>query len=356
MPGVPAAVTDVATRAKTVFFVQVMSLPERVQRVIAGRPVRVEGNELALQAQLMLRLQKIAREPATETLPREQGRVAMTRQGRIAGGRQPIGEVHERTVPGADGGQLPARLYVPQPLVGGGPGPLVVFFHGGGMVNGDLDSHDAVCRFLAEQADVRVLSVGYRLAPEHPFPAGVDDAWAAYQWVSDHGADVGADPQRLAVAGDSAGGHLAAVTAIRAAQEGRDLAFQLLIYPMTELCGDHRSRHLFADGYYLTRAFIEQAEDHYLAGGDPADPRGSVLHADVPAALAPAYLCTAGFDPLRDEGDAYAAKLREAGVPVEHERFTDHVHGFANLLAVEGPAKDYMHRVAAALKAALAGG
>ena len=270
----------------------------------------------------------------------------------MAGGRQPIGEVRECTVQGAEG-SLAARLYVPQALVGTDPGPLAVFYHGGGTTRGDLDSHDAVCRFLAEQAGVRVLAVDYRLAPEHPFPTGIQDAWAAYAWVSDHGDDYGADPARMAVAGDSAGGYFAAATAIRAAQEGRAMAFQLLIYPLAEHCAHTRSRDLFAEGFYLTRLFIERAEEDYLGGADPTDPRASVLRADIPDGLAPAYLCTAGFDPLRDEGDAYAAKLQEAGVEVEHERFVGHIHGFANLLAVEGPAKDHMRKVAAALRAGL---
>ena len=347
-----ASLADVALRAKTAFFVRVMSAPTRVQRRLAGRPVTVDGNQLSTQAQLLLRLQRVAREPATETLPLQQSRVAMTRQAVMAGGRHPIGDVQERTVAGAEG-KLPARLYVPRALVGSGPGPLAVFFHGGGMVRGDLDSYDAVCRFLAEEAGVRVLAVDYRLAPEHPFPAGVDDAWAAYSWVGDHAEEYGADPARLAVAGDSAGGHLAAATAIRAAQEGRDLAFQLLIYPMTQLRSSFASRRLFAEGFYLTAAFMDQAEDYYLGDGDPMDPRGSVLQAELPEGLAPAYLSTAGFDPLRDEGDAYAEKLQQAGAKVEHVRVGDHIHGFANLLAVDGPAKDHMRHAAAALRAAL---
>jgi acetyl esterase len=352
MPALPTAVVNAATRVKTVFFVRVMSLPPGVQRRLAGRPIVIEGNQLATQAQLMLRLQRVAREPATETLPLAEGRVALTRQAQMAGGHHPIGDVQERTVQGA-AGKLPARLYVPRARVRTGPGPLALFFHGGGMVRGDLDSHDAVCRFLAEEAGVRVLAVDYRLAPEHPFPAGVDDAAAAYRWVSDHAEEYGADPARLAVAGDSAGGYFAAEAAIRAAVEGRALAFQLLIYPVTEMGGTKPSRSRFDEGFYLTKDFMQQAEDDYLAGADPADPRASVLHADIPDGLAPAYVCTAGFDPLRDEGDAYAAKLQEAGVKVEHERFLDHIHGFANLLAVEGPAKDHMRRVAAALRAGL---
>ena len=136
-------------------------------------------------------------------------------------------------------------------------------------------------------------------------------------------------------------------------RRGGDLAFQLLIYPMTQLCSDFPSRRAFGEGFFLTEAFMDQAEEWYLAGGDATDPRGSVLLAEVPDGLAPAYLCTAGFDPLRDEGNAYAEKLAAAGVKVEHEVMTDHIHGFANLLAVEGPAMTHMRRVAAALRAGL---
>jgi acetyl esterase len=352
MPALPAAVSDAAERVKTELFVRAMSLPRPVQRAIAGRPIRIDGNELSLQAQMLLRLQKIAREADTGSLPNAEGRIAMTRQARMVGGNHPIGDVQERTVQGA-AGTLPARLYVPNVLLGGFPGPLALFFHGGGMVRGDLDSHDAVCRFLAEEAGVRVLSVDYRLAPEDPFPAAVDDAWAAYEWVSEHAAEYGADPARLAVAGDSAGAYFAAATAIRAAQEGRDLAFQLLIYPVTEMGGTRTSRSTFGEGFYLTRDFMAQAEADYLAGADLDDPRASVMRADIPESLAPAYLCTAGFDPLRDEGDAYAEKLQAAGVEVEHERFTDHIHGFVNMLAFDGPAKTHARRIASALRAGL---
>ncbi len=349
----PATVMLFADRVKAVTLARALSLPRSVQRRLAGKPVVVDGNELSLQAQLLLRLQRAVREPAVETLPVEKGRIATRRQATIAGGRHPIGRVEECTVRGGSG-DLDARLYVPRAALGSGPGPLTLFFHGGGMVFGDLDSHDAVCRFLAEEAAVRVLSVDYRLAPEHPFPAGVDDAWAALEWVSEHPEEYAADPARLAVAGDSAGGHLAAATAIRAAQEGRALAFQLLIYPMTQLCSRFPSRASFGEGFYLTAEYMDEAEERYLAGGDPTDPRGSVLLADLPDGLAPAYLCTAGFDPLRDEGDAYAEKLAEAGVTVQHQVFGDHIHGFANLLLTEGPAKDHMREVAAALRSGLA--
>ncbi len=249
-------------------------------------------------------------------------------------------------------GPLDARLYVPQALLGSStPGPLTVFFHGGGMIYGDLDSHDAMCRFVAEQAGTRVVAVDYRLGPEHPFPAGVDDAWAAYCDVQDRAGSLGGDPQRMAVAGDSAGGYLSAATAIEAARAGRPLAFQLLIYPMTDASASYPSRRTFGSGFYLTTAFMDLATTSYAA--DPSDPRASVLVASLPEGLAPAFVATAGFDPLRDEGEAYVEKLREAGVAVEAERYPGEIHGFANLLGVEGPARRAMLHTVGHLRRAL---
>jgi acetyl esterase len=233
------------------------------------------------------------------------------------------------------------------------PDPLLVFFHGGGMIYGDLDSHDAMCRFLAEQGGVRVLAVDYRLGPEHPFPAGVDDAWAAYDWVSGNASDYGADPARLAVGGDSAGAYLAATTAIRAAQVKRRLAYQLLIYPVTDMEGKSESRRLFGRDHYLTHDFMEKATAGYLQGHDPRDPRASVLHADIPPGLAPAFVATAGFDPLRDEGEAYAEKLADAGVDVTMKRYGGEIHGFANIVGVDGHPRRAMTEMAHALADAL---
>ena len=344
-------------RAKAALLPRLLSQPESRLRPLAGRPVRLDGHELSVRTQLMLRLMRVVREKgAEEYADLARGRAAVVRQARVAGGRLPVGRVDERTVRGA-AGPLRARLYVPTGVTE--PGPLLVFFHGGGMVYGDLDSHDATCRFLAEEAGVRVLAVDYRLAPEHVFPAGVDDAWAAYDWVVGNAADYDALPDRLAVGGDSAGGYLAAATALRAAQERVPLAFQLLIYPMTEMCSRRPSRSTFAEGFYLTKGFMDRCEDAYLAGGDPTDPRASVLHAglspEVVARLAPAYLVTAGFDPLRDEGQAYARKLEEAGATVEHHLEPGEVHGFANVLGFEHSGLDAMRRAAAALKAGLGG-
>jgi acetyl esterase len=327
-----------------------MALPPRLTRLVAGPPKRLDGMTLSPQTQLMLRLQRWARERPVESLPVEQGRLALVRQARMIGGRQPIGQVVDTEVAGAEE-PLRARLYVPRDA--GPVSPMLVFFHGGGMVYGDLDSHDALCRFLAETAGVRVLAVDYRLAPEAPFPAAVDDAWAAFEDVARRAEEYGADPSRLAVGGDSAGACLSAVTAIRAAEEGVPLAFQLLIYPVTDLRGRTRSRELFGRGLFLTAEFIELATTSYLGDADPRDPRASVMYADLPAGLAPAFVATAGFDPLRDEGEAYARKLAEAGVPVRQKRYGGEIHGFANMLGSEGTPRQAMTEMAEALKVAL---
>ncbi|WP_148576132.1 alpha/beta hydrolase [Nocardioides caldifontis] len=342
-----------ALRGKGAVFKAAMSLPEPVVRRLAGRPVVIDGNTLSPHTQLALRLQRLARERGAETLPLPKGRAAVRRHAAMVGGVHPVGRVEERTVAGAEG-ELPARLYVPRALVDGpGPDPLLVFFHGGGMIYGDLDSHDALCRFLAERAEVRVLAVDYRLAPEHPFPAGVEDAAAAYEHVVRHAAAYGADPDRLAVGGDSAGGYLSATTAIAAAERGLPLRHQLLIYPLTDMRGECESRRTFGEGYYLTTGFMELATQLYMGDHDRSDPRASVLLADLPEGLAPAFVATGGFDPLRDEGEAYTRKLAEAGVEVQAERYAGEIHGFANILGVDGPSRRAITDMADVLRKAL---
>jgi len=334
-------------RAKGVALRATLGLPVGVQRVLAGRRVTIDGQTLALDTQLMLRLERVVREPSTEGLPLEDGRRLLLKHAAIAGGHQPIGAVRELAVSGN-----PARLYVPTEA--SSPGPLLVFFHGGGWVYGDLDSHDPPCRFLAERSGVRVLSVSYRLAPEHPFPAGYDDAIAAYRWVVENAASLGADVTRLGIGGDSAGGNLAAVTAVEAARTGLPLAFQLLVYPSTDASRRTVSRRLFGSGLYLTGEFMDQVLDQYVP--DPAqrsDPRVSPLLGEVPAGLAPAYVVTGGFDPLRDEGEAYARKLADAGVEVELRRFPDQIHGFLNVVGVGRSARAASAEVAARLAVGL---
>ena len=346
-----------------------MGLPERLQRLLGGRAVVRDGQTLAADTQLMLRMQRLVREPGAETLPIPAGRAAILRHAGMTGGRQPVGAVRDLTVAGR-----PARLYTPSSVVevravaepasgsvvepvetpAPTPGPLLLFFHGGGFMYGDLDSHDAPCRFLAERSGVPVLAVDYRMGPEEPFPAGYDDALAAHRWLVDHAADVGADPARLAVGGDSAGGNLAAVVAIEAARAGLPLAFQLLVHPATDAVRETPSADLFADGFYLTKAFMDLANRCYIGGTDPRDPRVSPLYADLPAGLAPAYVATAGFDPLRDEGEAYARRLAEAGVQVELRRFTDQIHGFFNIVGTGQTSRAANAEIAVKLKAALA--
>jgi len=229
-----------------------------------------------------------------------------------------------------------------------------VFFHGGGWVYGDLDSHDPPCRFLAERSGVRVLAVDYRLAPEHPFPAAYDDAVAAYRWVLANAESLGADVDRLGLGGDSAGGNLAAATAIEAARAGSPLAFQLLVYPGTDATRDTVSKRLFGRDLYLTQVFMDQVMDQYVPDPEQrGDPRVSPLLADLPAGLAPAYVATAGFDPLRDEGEAYARKLADAGVEVELRRFPDQIHGFLNVVGTGCSARAACAEVAARLAVGL---
>jgi acetyl esterase len=343
-------------RLEPAVFRGLLGLPVPMQRLLAGRPVERDGQRLDPQTQWMLRLQGLVREPAVETLPIPQGRVALARQCVLVGGRQPIGATRDLEVPGGDG-PLAARLYVPRGRLGTvRPSPLLVFFHGGGMIYGGLDEYDALCRFLAERADVRVLAVDYRLAPEHPFPAAVDDCWETCAWASAHARDLGADPDRVAVGGDSAGGYLSAVTAITAAHKGVPLRHQLLIYPVTDMVEESASRRTFAEGFFLTRTFMTLAERSYLADGDdPRDPRVSVGRVpEVPDGHAPATVVTAGFDPLRDEGEAYARRLADAGVRVDLTRYPGFIHGFANIVGAGRSTRAAMEEVAAKLCAALA--
>jgi acetyl esterase len=322
------------------------ALPQPVQRRLAGRPVSLDGNTLATDLQLLLRLQRVVRRPDPATVPVARGRALVRETALALGGQQPVGYV--RTLRVAD---LPARLYVPV----GAPttGPLLVFFHGGGFWAGDLDSHDAACRFLCREAGVRVLSVEYRQGPEHPFPAAHDDALAAYRWTVEHAGEVGADLERLGVGGDSAGGNLAAHVAVEAARQGWPCAVQLLVYPATLSRRDTESSRLFAHGFYLTEEFMDRATLLYARSTPPDEPRLAPSFAQLPAGLAPALVYTAGFDPLRDEGEAYADKLRAAGVEVLAHRFADQIHAFLNIVGVPGTSRSAVRRIARELATSL---
>ncbi len=342
-------------------------LPAPVQRALFGRPPALDGQVLASDIQALIRLSEWAgSESITERAPPEEAR-AMSRAGAEAAGgpKLPMAQVDELELPGP-AGPIRARLYTPSSAVSGGSTkpegdrsssrrpPLLVYFHGGGWVIGDLDTHDGACRFLAANAGVLVLSVDYRLAPEHPFPAAVEDAFAAFCWAAEQAAWLGADRRRIAVGGDSAGGNLAAVVSVLARDAGGpDPAMQLLIYPVTD-AGDSASRRLFAKGFLLTKADMDWFEGHYLPSpGSAEDPRVSVLRTDDLSGLPPAYVVTAGFDPLRDEGEAYAERMRLAGVRVALRRHPGLVHSFANLTAVCRTSRAAMLEAAGALRMGL---
>lgn len=253
-------------------------------------------------------------------------------------------------------GDVPARYYrasgtdLRQAL------PGLVWFHGGGWTIGDLDTHDVLCRELANYAHCAVVSVGYRLAPEHKFPAAVDDAVTATRWVAAQGEALGIDASRLAIGGDSAGGNLAAVAALALRDAGGPpLAMQMLIYPATDLAAEHPSHFKFAEGYLLTRANVQWFRANYLASAAQVDDwRASPLRAHDLSRLPAAYILTAGFDPLVDEGKAYADRLVAAGVTVTYECFEGMIHGFIVMGGAIAAANHALYRATTALKQAFA--
>jgi acetyl esterase len=264
-----------------------------------------------------------------------------------------VASVADRTIP-APAGPLGLRVYTPR---GAGPFPLLVFFHGGGFVVCDLDTHDALCRNLCAGAGCVVASVDYRLAPEHRFPAAPDDCLAATRWAAEHAAELGADPARVAVGGDSAGGNLAAVVALRVRDEGGPrLAGQLLLYPTTDAeAAGMPSLAENAEGYGLTRRDMAWFKDHYF--NDPSEagnPHASPLRAADLRGLPPALVQTAEYDPLRDEGEAYAARLREAGVPTTVSRRAGMIHGFLFFPGLVGAADAALDEACAWLRGTFA--
>jgi acetyl esterase len=266
----------------------------------------------------------------------------------------PIGGSEDRTFEGP-GGPLRVRILTPvdAPV---GPLPAIVYFHGGGFVIGSPESHDVTCRLLANTAGARLFSVDYRLAPENKFPAAVEDCLAATEWVAANARDLGIDPSRLVVAGDSAGGNLAAVVAqISRDRAGRPpVAFQILIYPVTDASGETDSKRELAAGYMLDRETIDWFHECYASDpADWADPRLSPLRAEDFSKLAPAYVVTAGYDPLRDEGAAYAEAMRLAGVEVTHVDYEGMIHGFFNMTGVIDESRAAIEAAAAAMRRAI---
>jgi acetyl esterase len=263
-----------------------------------------------------------------------------------------VAAVADRTIPGP-GGSLGLRVYTPP---GTGPFPLLVFFHGSGWVVCDLDTHDPLCRNLCVEAGCVVVSVDYRLAPEHRFPAAPDDCLAATRWCAEHAAEIGADPARVAVAGDSSGGTLAAVTALRVRDEGGPrLAGQLLVYPSADL-GLPATPSLaeYGEGYGLGTADLRWFWDKYLAPGDARHPHASPMHAPDLRGLPPALVITAECDPLRDDGERFAERLREAGVPTTVSRYEGATHGFFTLAGLVAKADAAQTEACAWLRSAFA--
>lgn len=332
-------------------------LPARVQRLLCGgRSVTIDGNTLDTTLQLAL---SGLRMMGTDGLILHDDPAASRANMRELTAAFPGPQIHvavrDMSLPGP-AGDIGARHYRPACA---GPAPLLVFFHGGGWVIGDLDTHDQLCRLVCRDADVHVLSIDYRLAPEHRAPAAVDDAYAAFRWAAEHAADLGAIPGRVAVGGDSAGGNLAAVVSQLARDDGGPLpVLQWLVYPRTDFTAQTRSLSLFAEGFLLTRHDIEFFHAQYLDGADvgPDDPRVSPLLADTLAGLPPALITIAGFDPLRDEGERYATALSAAGNDVDLRCMGSLTHGFANLFPLGGGSATATAELVSALRAHLSRG
>ena len=331
-----------------------LRLPPTLVERLAGAPVVIDDNRLAPELQLLLKMQRLARVPEFGAGDLVAGRPEVVRQAGLVGHGQTIASVRDLSVDGA-AGPLRARLY--RPVRGGGPLPTLLFLHGGGMAVGDIESHDQACRHLSRVSGVQVLSVDYRLAPEHTFPAAVDDCAAAFAWLVENAESLGADPERLAVGGDSAGGYLSATTAIIAAERGLPLALQLLIYPATVFVNRSGSRDRLGDGFFLTEKAMNAFTDAFFPNVEDrsASLASVLLRDDLPDGLAPAIVVTAGFDPLRDEGQAYADKLRGAGVSVEELFCPGMIHGFINMVDAGPEAASYNVRIAEMLREALAG-
>jgi acetyl esterase len=288
--------------------------------------------------------------PPAHEVPVDQARAGHEAETALMSGPgEPVAEVRELEIP-SQSGPIKARSYRPE---GEGPLPLVVYLHGGGWMLGSVDSFDTVVRALANAAGAIVLSVGYRLAPEAPFPAGLEDCLGAVRWAAANAAELGADPARMAIAGDSAGGNLATVVARRLRGEV-DLRMQALIYPVTDAGCNTASYRDFGECHGLTAASMQRFWNLYLDGADGLHPDASPLRAQDLAGSPPAFVLTAGFDPLRDEGEAYAEALRKAGVEVECHRYDGAIHGFWRWLAATRLSRRAVDQVAAALRARLA--
>lgn len=331
-----------------------MHLPLSWITFLTGPARTLNGYTLDTRVQWLLTLVARSGRPPLHELPLERARHEFALSTLALGGwPQPIGELVDRTIPGP-AGTIPIRIYRPQGAAQTRRG-ILVYFHGGGWVVGDIPSYDKVCRYLAAKSGCILVAVDYRRAPEHRFPAAIDDALAAFDWVHEHAEALGGDPARVGVGGDSAGGNMAAVVSLLARdRQGPQPAFQLLIYPAVDLGGDHPSHREMGSSYLLTRPMMDWFRAQYLnSDAEIADWRVSPLRATSLANLPPAYLCTAGFDPLRDEGKAYAERLRNEGNPVTYREFDSLIHGFVGFTGTISAAARAMDEIAQATRQAL---
>jgi acetyl esterase len=306
-----------------------------------------------LDPQARVLLERFARSPAVDldSLSAAEARRSY-REGRLALAPPPAAmeKTRDLLVPGAAGG-IRVRTYRPPGEDPGAALPAVVYFHGGGWTCGDLDTHDSVCRGIAVHGRCTVVAVDYRLGPEHKFPAAVEDALAAVEWTSANAGSLQVDASRLAVAGESAGGNLAAVAAIALRDSGPPIAMQVLVYPVVDQASDTASLRRFARGYSLTAELLRWYQSQYLRNdGDRADWRASPLLARDHSRLPPAYIVTAGFDPLLDEGKAYADRLEKAGVSVVYECFEGMIHGFLPMGGALAAARHAHYRIGQMLR------
>jgi acetyl esterase len=323
-------------------------------RRMVGPPMRSpEGFTLDLQVQAILWAARVAKQPPLHAGGPAGARRNMERMGPMLDVRNVRDVVAVNRRVGGAAGPLQARIYRPLARCDG-PSPALVWFHGGGFVFGSVACYDGLARALASRAGVVVVSVDYRLAPEAPYPAAADDAIAATRWVLAHAAELGIDANAVAVGGDSAGGNLSAVTSLVLRDDVLRPAFQLLVYPATDLTRGFPSHAHFADGFILTAPAMDFCLAQYVPDeAVRAEPRASPLFARDVSGAPPAMVLTAGFDPLRDEGDAYAEKLRAGGIPVEHMSLPGMVHGFMMMAGGVREADRTLDRVACSLRSAL---
>jgi acetyl esterase len=307
------------------------------------------SSKLAPEIRSLLEAMAAQGGPPMETLSAADARQAAHGLDALAGEPEAVASVEDRKIPGR-GGEIPVRIYVPE---GKGPFPGVVFLHGGGWVIGDLDTHDKICRVISRGAGAVVVSVDYRRAPEHRFPAALEDGFDATCWAADHAAALGIDPRKLVIAGDSAGANMVAVIAIKARDAKRPaLALQVLVYPVIDMTSfDTASHREFAEDHFLTRALMERfARDYLPSAADRKTPDASPRFAADLSGLPRALVITAECDPLRDEGEAYAKRMQDAGVPVTSTRYAGMIHPFLHFLGVTPSAHKALEQVAEAIR------